>query len=159
MNLVRSGMALAMEYTYFAARSDEAAAAVLDWPRGPHEPPTEDAAAGLLSDAIAGVQFSQELGRLAALLTGQDIDLEDGQHIVAETDDERGIVLRVPTDLMHVIASADATRLHGLIPKWAEFEDFADADPEELRTFVDNLQRLSRAAVDAGGGVYSEGWA
>jgi hypothetical protein len=157
--MTSAGKRLAMEYTYFAARSDTAAAAVLDWPRGPHVPPTQEAAAGLLSDVVAGVQFSQELGRFASLLTGEVVDLEGGEHFVAETDDERGVVLRVPRELTHVIASTDAARLHGLIPEWAEFEDFGDVDPDRLRTFADDLQRLSSAAVDAGGGVYSHGWA
>jgi hypothetical protein len=97
-----------VDYTYFAARSDTAAAAVLDWPRGPQQPPTEEDAAGLLTDVVDGVQFSQELGRFKALLTGVNGDLEDGEHVVAETDD---------------------------------------------------LQRLSRAAVEGAGGVYSHGWA
>lgn len=148
-----------MDYTYFAARSDRAAAEVLSWPRGPQAPPTEEAGAGLASDVVAGVQFSQELGRFAELLTGEVADLEDTEHIVAETDDEMSVVLRVPSDLTRAIASADAARLHGLIPTWSEFEDFADPDPDRLRTFADDLQRLSRAAVDAGGGVYSHGWA
>jgi hypothetical protein len=148
-----------MEFTYFAARSDDAATAVLDWPRGPQSPPTAEAATDLLSDAVPGVQFSQELGRFATLLTGDGVDLEDERHIVAETDDGMAVVNRVPADVTAAIAAADRERLHGLVPEWAEFEDFADPDPETLRAFADHLQRLSRAAVDAGGGVYAHGWA
>jgi hypothetical protein len=148
-----------MDYTYFAARSETAAAGVLDWPRGPEKPPTEEDAAGLLGDVVDGVQFSQELGRFAELLTGADIDLEGGEHVVAETRDERGVVLRVPADLVRAIADADAERLHAVVPQWAEFEDFAAPDPARLRAFADDLQRLCRAAVEAGGGVYSHGWA
>jgi hypothetical protein len=148
-----------MDYSYFAARSDAAAAAVLGWPRGPQQPPTEEDAAGLLTDVVDGVQFSQELGRFRALLTGEDGDLEDGEHVVAETDDERGVVLRVPADLVRTIAERDAGQLHALVGEWAKFEDFAAADPERLQAFTDDLQRLSRAAVEGGGGVYCHGWA
>ena len=54
-----------MNYTYFAARSD-AAAAILDRPAVSRA--TSDD--GLLSDVIPGVQFSQEFGRFAELLAG-----------------------------------------------------------------------------------------
>jgi hypothetical protein len=148
-----------MDYTYFAARSDAVAAAALDWPRGPQHPPTEKAAAGLLSEVVDGVQFSQELGRFAQLLTGTDGDLEGGEHVVAEIRDGRGIMLRVPPALVRTIAETDAERLHGLVPEWAEFKDFAASDPDRLRAFTDDLRRLCTAAVQAGGGVYSYGWA
>ncbi len=139
-----------MNYDYFAARSDTAAVAVLDRPGPPSD--------GLLTSACAGVQFSQELGRFAALL-GVDVDLEDGEHIVAGADDDSNLVLRVPPDMTRAIADADASQLHALVPEWAQFEDFADPDEDRLRAFADDLQRLSRTAIEAGGQVYSHGWA
>jgi hypothetical protein len=142
---------IGMHYTYFAARSEAAAAAVMNTPAG--AVPDD----GVLSDAVPGVQFSQELGRFAALLTGEDIDLEDGDLVVAETDDGMDIVCRVPTDLVRLIADAEPSRLHELVPEWSEFEDFADPDQDRLRAFVDDLQRLTRAALQSGGGVYSHG--
>jgi hypothetical protein len=147
-----------MNYDYFAARSDSAAAAMLDRPGGPELSPAEREAAGLLTSVLAGVQFSQELGRLVALL-GKDVDLEDGEHIVAAVDDDSGLVFRLPADVTREIAHADAARLHALVPAWAEFEDFADPDEDRLRAFADDLQRMSRTALDAGGQVYSHGWA
>jgi hypothetical protein len=138
-----------MNYFYFAARSDAIAADLMDRPDG------QD----LLADRVPGVQFSQEFGRFAELLTGEDVDFEDEEFIVAETDDGTAIVCRVPADLVRTIADADAPRLHALVPEWSEFEDFADPDPGPLHAFVDELQRLSRVAAEAGGGVYVVGWA
>lgn len=149
---------LAMNYDYFAARSDSAAAAMLERPGGPELSPDEREAAGLLTPVLAGVQFSQELGHFVALL-GKDVDLEDGEHIIAAVDDDAELALRVPADVTREIAHADAGRLHALVPAWAEFEDFADPDEDRLRAFVDDLQRMSRTALDAGGQVYSHGWA
>jgi hypothetical protein len=148
-----------MNYTYFAARSDEAAAAVLDQPIISQSPSADHEVEGLLSDVVPGVQFSQEFGRFAELLIGERVDFEDEAFIVAETDDEMGIVSRVPADLARVIADADPSRLHELVPAWSEFEDFADPNEDRLRAFVDELQRLARIAVEAGGGVYSHGCA
>jgi hypothetical protein len=149
-----------MEYHYFAARTDAVAAAVVDWPRGPWQPPTEEDAGGLLTGVVEGVQFSQELGRFVALLVGGEYtDLEDGEHVLAESRDERVVVLRLPAGVARTIAATDADRLHGLVPEWATFEDFADPDPDDLTAFVDDLRDLCVAAVEAEGGVYSYGWA
>ena len=150
-----------MNYTYFAARSDAAAAAVLTWPRGVYKPPTDADAAGLLSEPVDGVQFSQELGRYAELVTGPgtDLDLEDWEHRIAATTDEREVILKVPPTLVRAVAGTDIDRLHSLVPAWAEFPDFADPDPNHLRTFATDLHRLCRTATEATGGVYSYGWA
>jgi hypothetical protein len=92
-------------------------------------------------------------------LTGEEVDFESDEVVVAETDDETGIVFRVPADLARVIADADPSRLYELVPEWSKFEDFADPDQDRLRAFVDELQRLTRIAVEVGGGVYSHGCA
>ena len=104
-----------MNYTYFAACSDEAAAAVLGQPVVSPIPSADHDLEGLLSDVVPGVQFLQEFGRLAELLTGEEVDFEDEELIVAETDDEMGIVSRVPADLARVIADADPSRIYELV--------------------------------------------
>ena len=93
------GEVLEMNYSYFAARSDEAAAAVLDWPVVTQVPGADHDLAGLLSDVVRGVQFTQQFGHFAELLTGEEVDFESDEVVVAETDDETGIVFRVPADL------------------------------------------------------------
>ena len=148
-----------MNYSYFAARCDEAAAAVLDWPVVTQIPGADHDLAGLLSDVVRGVQFTQAFGRFAELLTGEEVDFESDEVVVAETDDETGIVFRVPADLVRVIATADVTRLYGLVPEWSQLRDFADPDQDQLREFVDDLQHLARIAERAGGGMYSHGCA
>ncbi len=92
-------------------------------------------------------------------MTGEEVDFESDEVVVAETDDETGIVFRVPPDLVRVIATADVTRLYGLVPEWSQLRDFADPDPDQLRAFVDDLQRLARIAERAGGSMYSHGCA
>lgn len=148
-----------MDYSYFAARSDAAAAAVVTWPRGPHFPPTDADAAGLLSELVQGVQFSQELGRYAQLVLGTEGDLEGGEHHIAGGPVDRKVVRRVPPVLVRAVAGAGIDRLHSLVPAWAEFPDFADPDPDRLRAFATDLHRLCRTATEASGGVYSYGYA
>jgi hypothetical protein len=151
-----------MNYTYFAARSDAVAAAVLNWPVGPYEPPTPAGAAGLLSEAIDGVGFSQELGHYARLVLGpgSDMDLEDWEHRIAATNDERLVVLRLPPALVRAVGDSDLGHLHGLVPVWAQYPYFADPDPSQrLHAFATALHRLCRAATENTGGVYCYGWA
>jgi hypothetical protein len=144
-----------MRYTYFAARSDTAATTVLRRPPDPGRPAATDDAAGLLSEIVDGVGFTVELDRFAELLTGEKLDLEDGEHWVAATPDERSVIYRVPPDLVRTIANTDVERLHSLIPQWAEFPYLADPNPARLTTFATDLHRLSGTATAAAGGVYS----
>jgi hypothetical protein len=148
-----------MNHTYFAARSDTAAVAVLTWPGGVHRPPGDAAAAGLLGDPVDGVQFSQELGRFADLVVdpAADLDLEDWEHRIAVTADERHVIIRVPPALVRTVADTDVERLHAVVPAWTTLEGFADPDPDRLRAFVTDLRGLCRTAVEAGGGVYCNG--
>jgi hypothetical protein len=150
-----------VNYTYFAARGDTTAAAVLTWPRGLHKPPTDADAAGLLSEPIEGVGFSQELGRLAKLImgTGTDIDLEDWEHRIAGFTIEGDVILKLPPTLVRAITDTDIDRLHSLVPAWAQWPHFADPDPDRLRAFATDLHRLCRTATENTGGVYSYGWA
>ncbi|GIF13969.1 hypothetical protein Ate01nite_40010 [Actinoplanes teichomyceticus] len=147
-----------MNYSYFAARSDAAAIAVLDRPGSPGQ---SSADAGLLSELVDGVGFSQDLGYYADLILGggTDVDLEDWEHRIDATTDERRVILRVPPILVRAIADTDIEHLHSLVPAWAQFPHFAERNPDRLRTFATDLHRLCRTATEANGGVYSYGWA
>ncbi|MEU4620509.1 hypothetical protein AB0G04_11100 [Actinoplanes sp. NPDC023801] len=148
-----------MNYDYFAAPSDAAAMAILDRPGNPGQSPAD---AGLLSELVDdGVGFSQELGYYARLILGSDtdIDLEDWEHRIDATPDERRVILRVPPILVRAIADTDIEHLHSLVPAWAQFPYFAERNPDRLRTFATDLHRLCRTATEANGGVYSYGYA
>ncbi|WP_229074884.1 hypothetical protein [Actinoplanes sp. DH11] len=150
-----------MNYTYFAARSDAAAVAVLTRDASPYEPP-KPADAGLLSEQIDGVGFSQELGHYARLVlgAGSDIDLEDWEYRIAAANDERRVMLRLPPVLVRAVADSDLDHLHSLVPAWAQFPYFADPDPaRRLHAFATDLHRLCRTATGNAGGVYCYGYA
>jgi hypothetical protein len=100
---------------YFAAGSDEAAAAAIEGP-------------GERFDTVQlkGVDPAVKLARLETLLTGRSFDeiSEDERSAGLVADDGERLVLTVTDELVTALADADSERLRSVVPEWSQTEEF-----------------------------------
>jgi hypothetical protein len=171
-------------YDYFAASSDEAAAATIDLDGGPGgvEPlsPEMDAAVragdreAMTRFMLPGVRFSEhglyvlsakgidpavQMGTLEELLTRVDYDEIIGRERsgkdVAVRDGGERLVLTLTDELQAALASASDEWLRMTAVPWSQTEEFwGEGDPAVLGEFLCQLASLARTAADSGQRLY-----
>lgn len=133
---------------YFAAGSDEAAAATIGHGAG---------SAGFAVLDEWAIEPSIQLVNLEEVLTGRDWQsiMADGDGIVASRDGGEQLVLRLSEPLTAVLAAAAPDRLAEAAERWSQAEEFyGQADPEMLTEFLVPLAALVRQAGVRGEHVY-----
>jgi hypothetical protein len=171
-------------YDYFAASSDEAAAATIDLSGGPGgaEPFSPELAAAIkagdrdamrrfmmpkvrLSEhglhvlSVKGIDPVVELGSLEALLTGtpyDDIVARDRHGSdVADADDGERLVLTLSDEFQHALNAADDEQLTAVATPWSQTEEFlGHGEPEVLAHFIRQLAHLARHATSTNSRLY-----
>jgi hypothetical protein len=139
---------------YFAASSDEAAAATIDLPGG-HG--TGGGSSGTVSGN--GVDPMVQMGTLEALLTGRDYDEIMLGHvasaIVASRDGGQRLVVRLTGELQAALSQADHARLAAVAVRWLRTEEFSGQDdPGIAAPWLDELASLARRATTRGQQLY-----
>ncbi|WP_432994147.1 hypothetical protein [Dactylosporangium sp. CA-233914] len=135
---------------YFAAASDERAAAVLGTSGGPY-----DAGLALPVVEAKGIDPVVHLGTLEELLTGvpyaEIVEGPRSGHCAgsAEGDD---IVLAVTDELQRALAQAPPDGFASVAEAWARHVPYAD--PVFLADFLRELAALARAARERGDRLY-----
>ena len=143
-------------YDYFAASSDEVAAAVIELPGGPAS------AAGRSFDTVTGngVDPVVQVGTLEALLTGRGYDeILQGHHrtgtIVAARNDGQQLVVTLTGELQAALSQADHARLAAVAVPWLQTEEFSGQDdPGIAAQWLDELAGLARRATTRGERLY-----
>jgi hypothetical protein len=143
-------------YDYFAASSDEAAAAAIDLPAGPA------AAADGSFDTVPGngIDPVVQLGTLEALLTGRDYDeILQGRPragpVLASRDGGRRLVVTLTRDLQAALSQADHARLADVATPWCQTEELSgQGDPGLAAAWLDELAGLARRATTRGERLY-----
>ena len=168
---------MAVLFDYFAAGSDEQAAAVIDRPGGPGRAaapltpqdsgrrglfrrkaprwsgPATDDSQPLFTVFGDGIDPVVQMGTFEELLTGRSYDdiVEDPRHghTVAERDGGERLVLTVTDTLRDALAAASAERLAELAVPWSQTEELGgQGEPEILSTFLTSLAGLARHAQE-----------
>ncbi|CAN7217412.1 hypothetical protein [Knoellia sp. LjRoot47] len=143
-------------FDYFAAPSDEIAAAVVDRDGGPA---AQHGAEGFDTVTGWGIDPVVQLGTLESLLTGRSYDevVEDarsGQTLAVRDGGER-LVLAVTDGLTAALVGAGSERLASVAPQWSQTEEFwGGADPADLAEFLDQLSALAERASESGQRIY-----
>lgn len=176
--------AMGVMYDYFAASSDEAAAATIDLPGGPGGPlpplpmPFRDLVAqyGLegarrflrstvrLSDAGVPALFTKgfdpttDLSTVHALLTGArpDVLLDQlGDAVIAERDGGEQLILSISAEVRDSLAASTPGGLQRAEAEWVEVEaPYRRVDVEGVSGLLEQLAELARMARDRGDGLY-----
>lgn len=140
---------------YFAASSDEAAAAVIDLPGGPA------AGAGGSLDTVSGngIDPVVQMGTLEALLTGRDYDeILQAHHagpIVASRDGGQRLVVTLTGELQAALSQADHAQLADAAVPWLQTEEFSSQDdPGLAAAWLSDLAGLARQATARGERLY-----
>lgn len=171
-------------YDYFAASSDEVAAATIDvlgGPGGPLPPlpmPFRDLVAkyGLegarrllkstvrVSDAGVPALFTKgfdpttDLSAVHALLTGArpNVVLEQlGDAVIAERDGGERLILSIRAEVRDSFAASTPGDLQGAAAEWVEVEaPYRQVDVEGILGLLEQLAELARMARDRGDGLY-----
>lgn len=164
-------------FDYFAAASDDEAAAVIDRVGGPGSQATlasppeskrgifgrkrqpSEPAIGTDPDlvvyrtvSVKGIDPVVQLGTLEELLTGQPYDdvVEDPRsgHDVAVRDGGERMVVTITDALTSALAGATDDALEQVAVPWSETEEFWNAaDPSDLAAFLKELAELAREAA------------
>jgi len=171
-------------YDYFAAPSDEAAAATIDLPGGPGGPlpplpvPFRDLVAqhGIegarrfmkstvrISDAGIPAVFTKgfdpttDLGAVHAVLTGASRDVvrdQLGGAVIAERDGGEQLILSISAKVRDSLAASTPGDLQSAAGEWAEVEaPYRQIDVEGASGLLEQLAELARVARDRGDGLY-----
>ncbi|TFV51719.1 hypothetical protein [Blastococcus sp. TF02A-35] len=155
---------MGVDYVYFLADDDAAAAAALTRPGGPlgwpevtghrktglfrTEPVVTELGPGYPAFATRAADPVVALGTLAELLTGVGYDTvqEDPRHgaEVAATPTGDVVVMTVSDALREAVAAAGDARLTEVAEAWSRTEELAHADPADLLEMLRNLRDLAR---------------
>jgi hypothetical protein len=168
-------------YDYFAAESDDAAAATIDRVGGPGsqsvlvvrkrsifsrrdnggQPEFGTDPSLLVHDTVSvkGIDPVMQMGILEELLTGRPYDdvMADprGGQDLAVRDGGAGVVLTLTDQLASALAAASEDVLASVAQQWALAEEFAGrGDPEALLAFLVRLGALARRAEGSGQRLY-----
>jgi hypothetical protein len=141
-------------FGYFAATSDESAAAVIDLPGGPGKSP--DVLATVDVDDVDPVV---QIGTLEALLTDAAYSEVIGKprqgHPVAIRDGGERLVLTLTDELRNALADARKDRLRDVAIRWAATDEFGNqAKPETLAEVLAALAGLATVARDRNSHLY-----
>lgn len=140
---------------YFAASSDEVAAAAIDLPGGPAADP--GGSSGTVSGN--GIDPVVQMGTLEALLTGRDYgEIAQGHvphAIVASRDGSQRLVVTLTGELQAALSQADDARLAAVAVPWSQTEEFWDqGDPAVLASWLGELAALAQRATTGGERLY-----
>jgi hypothetical protein len=148
---------------YFLAVDDDEAAATLDWPGGPGQPPSNKLFRKSELEphptlALEGVDPVDMMGTLEQLLTGRLCDelLGDGcvLHVAAKDDGER-LVMRMAPGMQDALTLATDDELRDVAVPWSETKEFwGRADPGYLGELLVALASMVRQGLASGRGVY-----
>lgn len=162
---------------YFAAPSDEEAAAVVHRLGGPGDAsgqvrpekrrslfhrrartvdePVTPAVAYPTVDGV-GVEPVVQMGELEAVLTGRPPDdAVQGGDVIASVDDGACLVVRLTSTLTDALAAAEGTDLLDVATRWSATEEFwGEGDPVLLADLIAGLARLARDARADGAELY-----
>lgn len=171
-------------YDYFAAPSDEAAAATIDVPGGPGGPlprlpmPFKDLVATYgvegarrfvkstvrLSDTGIPALFTKgfdpttDLRVVHALLTGArpDVVLDAlGDVVIAERDGGELLIISIGVEMRDSLAASSPDDLQSAAAVWVEIEaPYRTVDTEGASGLLEQLAELARMARDRGDGLY-----
>ncbi|MEO3773682.1 hypothetical protein [Micromonospora sp. B9E7] len=171
-------------YEYFAAGSDEDAAATIDVEGGPGgvEPVSPELRAairagdraamdrlrrprvrfsehGLPVLAVKGVDPMVQMGTLEDLLTGVGIDAIYARPRwamdVAVRDQGERLVLSLTDELQQALVECTSGRLSAVAVSWSQTEEFwGQGDPDLIAGFLGELSLLARHASDRGHRLY-----
>lgn len=135
---------------YFAARSDNVAAAAIDRPGGPAH----------AFDTVRTELGPEMLVALEELLTGVSYQdntphTVDGRILASHNEDDL-LVLTVAAGAQRALAKADGPRLAELAVRWSQVETLAGQpnDSDILLLILEDLQGLARRAVKRGERLY-----
>lgn len=140
---------------YFAAPSDEVAAAVIDMEAGP----AFAADSALEALEFTGVDPAVQMGTLEALLTGVPYDQvirapRQGDAVAVRNEGEE-VVVTLTESLQAALATADAGRLAEVARDWSQTAEFwGAADLEWLTERLGALSALARNASRRGDRLY-----
>ncbi|RBY90469.1 hypothetical protein DQ244_13620 [Blastococcus sp. TBT05-19] len=160
---------MGVDYVFFRADDDAAAAEALNRPGGPlgwpevtghrrtgffrKEPIVTELGPGYPAFASRVADPVVALGTLTELLTGVDYDtvLEDPRHgaDVASTPTGDVMVMTVSDALREAVGSADDARLTGAAQAWSRTEELEHVDPADLLGMLRELRDLSRGDAHA----------
>jgi hypothetical protein len=140
-------------FDYFAAPSDEVAAAVIG------TGPTVAVADPDLVLESSGIEPSVQMATLEELLTGRPYDsiVDDPRSaaLLASADDDACLVLTLTDELQAALAGADPQRLLEVAGPWSRTEEFwGRGEPELLADFLGELAALARRAAARGHRLY-----
>ncbi|MFB9236401.1 hypothetical protein ACFFWC_12710 [Plantactinospora siamensis] len=171
-------------YDYFAAASDEQAAAAIDLDGGPAgaeavspelraaldagdreavdrlmRPRVRLSEHGLRVLSTKGIDPVVQMGTLEGLLTRVDADIvfarpRSGRAVAVRDEGER-LVLTLTDELQQALAEQTPERLDAAAVAWSRTEEFwGKGDPELLADFLRELSQLARDACDQGHRLY-----
>ena len=131
---------------YFAATSDEEAAAAID---------RDGAPGGAVHGK--GIDPVVQMGTLEELLTGRDFEeiLDGDADVVAARDGGQRLVARLSTEVTDALAATTDERLAEVAVPWSQTEEFwGEGDPDVLGSFLRDLAGLARDARGRGQRLY-----
>lgn len=167
---------MGIEYVYFRAQDDDAAAAAERRPGGPlglpevtgsrrtglfrREPVVTELGPAHEGFAVRLYDPMVTMGTLEALLTGRGYDdvVDDPRQGGAPSDDDppedRGVIT-LTDPLRDALAGADDERLAAVAGPWGQTEELQDSVPDEDHAaFLRRLRDLARAAEAHGDRLY-----
>jgi hypothetical protein len=78
--------------------------------------------------------------------------MERFENVLTKDDGER-IITRLPDEFINDVLDADDSRINQAVNDWAESDELS-CEPQEVRTFVDDLKRLAEVARSSGRSLY-----
>jgi hypothetical protein len=136
---------------YFAAKSDDAAAAVLDLEAGPTSAP------GHPSVQLPGVEPTLTMQTLEELLTGRSEDevMENPRQGEIVADGPSGaMIVAITEELRTALANADDETLRRVAVDWSATEEMDGSDPSDVTDALLDLADLARRATDRNEQLY-----
>jgi hypothetical protein len=82
-----------------------------------------------------------------------DVQLMDEFECLLEPGDGERFIHRLPTNFIYILASLDASKIAAASEQWAATEEIACA-PDEIRSVIEELARLAKAAEGSNRSVY-----
>ena len=134
--------------TYFTARDDETASAVVD-----------DGPAATHSPVLDAVDASVQAGTLQALLTDEPYDSitadRSWARLVSAPDHESAWVVSMPSAFTEALADASDEQLAAVVGPWSQTEEFWGAgDPTHLLPLLQDWRSLALTARERGEHMY-----
>jgi len=141
-------------FDYFAAASNDEAAAVIDRAGGP----AGDGEPRYATVAAQGFEPFVKMGTLTSLLTGRAYDeiADEYGELVAIRDEGERLVARMPDAVTNALADASDERLAEVAGPWSRTEEFAweHVGPADLTPVLHRLGALARDARANGQRLY-----